>query len=775
MIYNIINSLMEITPIAKETRQLFNNYKDILQLIEIQTFEDYYILHIALNTYPITITTDFDNYCYLSSEILNLELLNIEFMCKNKKTPEFIIQKIINYDFTNCFSNIENDNSSNSFMIESQDNFNIFRKIDNLTKFPIDYKKLYNDSLFFRKNNSMINIKNIPKELLPRPDSIYTIITNEIKQINSNMSYKHYIIPNKNNVYNLRVRTFYENQIMNKVKEIYDIDYIEMDFILEPLVYPYIAPTINIIKPNVSYQLVNSIMNLSILKQINWTSTISLEWLITNLVKELSKHIDSHIILDNSSDNQLKNSIQMLYSFDSKNSEGSELIVLSYGDKMKNKSSNSSNQVQHSKDYFVSGTGYSNNHSKAWDINDFIKQQDIINDKIVQCLKDISLQINKENEKIIFETKLSEYLIKSIKDITVLEINKNITLYGQIFNILLKMIDIIKNDEFIKSVSDIINVLQDPIISIINMNTINNTELELYKIIQNTIEKYVSLNKKNNVVQKSIVPKSIKDQYEMEMKKLQFGTYEIPKNHLFIKNISNKPENKAIIRMISEISTFKNNLPLNWDSTIWVRVSQKNMNVFSFFISGPKNTPYENGIFEFHATFPNNYPNSQPEVLINTTGGGKFRFNPNLYANGKVCLSLLGTWGGHESEQWNPKTSTMLQVLVSIQSLILITEPYFNEPGYQVEINTPRGKVNSDRYNHVIYPETVKLAINDMIKNPPVGMEEVIKLHFKLKKNEIINTTDKWLMDFKNDGHTKASYSYFEKIRNEMIELLNNL
>lgn len=37
-------------------------------------------------------------------------------------------------------------------------------------------------------------------------------------------------------------------------------------------------------------------------------------------------------------------------------------------------------------------------------------------------------------------------------------------------------------------------------------------------------------------------------------------------------------------------------------------------------------------------------------------------------ADGKVCLSLLGTWhGGDESEKWRPGTSTLFQVLLSIQ------------------------------------------------------------------------------------------------------------
>ena len=43
-----------------------------------------------------------------------------------------------------------------------------------------------------------------------------------------------------------------------------------------------------------------------------------------------------------------------------------------------------------------------------------------------------------------------------------------------------------------------------------------------------------------------------------------------------------------------------------------------------------------------------------------------FSFNPNLYRDGKVCLSLLGTFhGGDATEKWNPKTSSMYQVCVA--------------------------------------------------------------------------------------------------------------
>lgn len=46
-----------------------------------------------------------------------------------------------------------------------------------------------------------------------------------------------------------------------------------------------------------------------------------------------------------------------------------------------------------------------------------------------------------------------------------------------------------------------------------------------------------------------------------------------------------------------------------------------------------------------------------------------------------MCLSLLGTWHGtDETQKWHPDTANLWRVLVSIQGMILIGDPYFNEP-----------------------------------------------------------------------------------------------
>ncbi|KAG0140723.1 hypothetical protein CROQUDRAFT_52816, partial [Cronartium quercuum f. sp. fusiforme G11] len=81
--------------------------------------------------------------------------------------------------------------------------------------------------------------------------------------------------------------------------------------------------------------------------------------------------------------------------------------------------------------------------------------------------------------------------------------------------------------------------------------------------------------------------------------------------------------------------------------------------VLKVLITGPEGTPYSNGCFVFDIFLTGNFNQTAPFVKSMTTKGGRFRLNPNLYADGKVCLSLLGTWQG---PGWIPRKSTLSQV-----------------------------------------------------------------------------------------------------------------
>lgn len=101
---------------------------------------------------------------------------------------------------------------------------------------------------------------------------------------------------------------------------------------------------------------------------------------------------------------------------------------------------------------------------------------------------------------------------------------------------------------------------------------------------------------------------------------------------------------------------------------------------------------------------------------------GGLRLNPNLYNCGKVCLSLLGTWHGHQNEMWVPGQSTMLQVLVSIQALILNSRPFFNEPGYETSYVGAEGDRRYRKYNEEVFILSLKTMIYTLRRPPKVSL-----------------------------------------------------
>lgn len=92
-------------------------------------------------------------------------------------------------------------------------------------------------------------------------------------------------------------------------------------------------------------------------------------------------------------------------------------------------------------------------------------------------------------------------------------------------------------------------------------------------------------------------------------------------------------------------------------------------------VMGPKDTPYEDCPMLFELEFTPTYPFESPKVKF-CTYDGYTRFHPNLYVNGKVCLSILGTW---EGPKW-ASTMRISTILVTIQSL-LDNDPLKHEPG----------------------------------------------------------------------------------------------
>eukprot|EP01103_Thecamoeba_quadrilineata_P000794 TRINITY_DN1069_c0_g1_i1.p1 TRINITY_DN1069_c0_g1~~TRINITY_DN1069_c0_g1_i1.p1 ORF type:complete len:677 (+),score=149.05 TRINITY_DN1069_c0_g1_i1:92-2122(+) len=221
------------------------------------------------------------------------------------------------------------------------------------------------------------------------------------------------------------------------------------------------------------------------------------------------------------------------------------------------------------------------------------------------------------------------------------------------------------------------------------------------------------------------------------------GGYEKHGFHSEIHN-NKKPSSSKIMRLVLETSALSKALPISLESSIFVRTDDDRIDVMKALIIGPSDTPYAGGCFEFDIFFPNNYPHVPPLVKFLTTGNGSVRFNPNLYNNGKVCLSLLGTWSGGVGETWSD-SSTLLQVLVSIQSLILVSEPYYNEPGVEAARGTKWASTQSEFYNNATRQHTVRHAVLGQLRNKDSVFSEVIQQHFRLRRDSVLAQASVWL------------------------------
>ncbi|XP_018120699.1 baculoviral IAP repeat-containing protein 6 isoform X6 [Xenopus laevis] len=314
----------------------------------------------------------------------------------------------------------------------------------------------------------------------------------------------------------------------------------------------------------------------------------------------------------------------------------------------------------------------------------------------------------------------------------------------------------------------------------------------------NQEKKLAEFSKKSSVKSKPFsILRSLEEKYVAIMKKLQFDTFEMVSeddagklvfkmNYHFMSQVKNASDANSAARarrLAQEAVTLSTSLPLSSSSSVFVRCDEERLDIMKVLITGPADTPYANGCFEFDVYFPQDYPNSPPLVNLETTGGHSVRFNPNLYNDGKVCLSILNTWHGRPEEKWNPQTSSFLQVLVSIQSLILVSEPYFNEPGYERARGTPGGTQSSREYDGNIRQATVKWAMLEQIRNASPCFKEVIHKHFYLKRAEIMAQCEDWIVDiqqFSSDKrvgrtmshHAAALKRHTAQLREELLKLL---
>jgi ubiquitin-conjugating enzyme E2 Z len=163
-------------------------------------------------------------------------------------------------------------------------------------------------------------------------------------------------------------------------------------------------------------------------------------------------------------------------------------------------------------------------------------------------------------------------------------------------------------------------------------------------------------------------------------------------------------------------------------------------------IIGPSNSPYEHGFFFFKFEFPNNYPLGPPRLVF-LTNDGRTRFNPNLYRNGKVCLSILNTWSG---PGWSA-CQTIRTILLSLITLFH-NNPLVNEPGI------PATHRDATPYNNIIRHQTFSTSIYNIltlkINNPTTkNFEKEFNQYFRNNYSKILLILNTENDKFKHKAH----------------------
>ena len=164
-------------------------------------------------------------------------------------------------------------------------------------------------------------------------------------------------------------------------------------------------------------------------------------------------------------------------------------------------------------------------------------------------------------------------------------------------------------------------------------------------------------------------------------------------------------DNSGIKRISQEFNEIKNSMKIIGGSVI----IKGNINHLRVYIKGPKESPYENGIFYLDISFKTNYPTSRPEIKFLTK-----IWHPNISEDtGHIVLYYI--------RQWNEK-SNIKEAIMSIFELMAV--PNFAEP-----LNC---KVNPQDYDKMTREYTEKYAG----KFQDYGMEIGDDIYFIIIKQE---------------------------------------
>jgi len=126
-------------------------------------------------------------------------------------------------------------------------------------------------------------------------------------------------------------------------------------------------------------------------------------------------------------------------------------------------------------------------------------------------------------------------------------------------------------------------------------------------------------------------------------------------------------KSKTIIRNNRIVSDLKNLVNHDIPETIKdVEINDDDMYSEHYvLLKGPKDTPFENGIYKISINMPQDYPFKPPKMIFKTRV-----YHPNIASDGSICIDIL-------KDQWS-SALRLNSVILSISDLLANPNP--NDP-----------------------------------------------------------------------------------------------
>lgn len=163
--------------------------------------------------------------------------------------------------------------------------------------------------------------------------------------------------------------------------------------------------------------------------------------------------------------------------------------------------------------------------------------------------------------------------------------------------------------------------------------------------------------------------------------------------------------------------------------------NDKNLDKVYAAIYGPEGSCFNSCIFYFIIDCSQSYP-IKPPIFKFVTPIHK-RFHPNLYADGKVCLTILNTWHDSKVSGWTAATN-LEAVLTTIRSMIH-DNPLSEEPGQDY----PLTNNNAKNYHIAAKYYSLENTFSYFLNNPGIPdniykeMGKYFMAHISTYKNSI--------------------------------------